>query len=104
MAGREGERARALELAAERLVFAFGGLDDLGVEALQRLAHALERGVDGAGEGGVDLAHGLAQRPATLRHLPIRLVERALDVGRQLTFEQTVERDSSWTCRASSGT
>ena len=89
MAGRESERARALELAAELLVFAFGGLDDSGVEALQR-PHALEHGVDGAGEVGSIWPTALGSAPL---HSVICDFRRAR--ARRLVaagFRQAVER------------
>src|SRR5688572_29856501 len=44
LAAWKGLRSRVLELAPQRLVLAFGGLDDLPMELLQIILHSRQRG------------------------------------------------------------
>src|SRR6266545_7574675 len=88
---REGLRARADELAPQRVILALRGLDDLAVQRLQFVRHLADGGFHRAFQYRIDAGHHRGERAHALADHALRLVERRFDRRRQLRFEQAVQ-------------
>src|SRR4051812_24872994 len=83
---------RVLELAAQRLVLALGGLDDLAVQLLQVVLHAADGRTRHRFERGVNLLDVLGEILGPSLEQLRELGDRRLEPWWELRFEELVQR------------